>query len=119
MLGGEAGVLVTQNLGQVVEQQYIRPHSPSPQTSAPQQQLPPLSYSLEYLYIADNRLDDTFYMALYHLPNLTSLHASFNDITDITPWVVATPFAGSNLPWFTKLRELHLSGNSIAALPGE
>ncbi|KAJ3290746.1 cysteinyl-tRNA synthetase, partial [Borealophlyctis nickersoniae] len=97
-----------------------QPTSPQQQQLQPQQSLPPLSYSLEHLYLADNHLDDSFYITLYHLPNLTSLHTSFNDITDITPWVVAIPPAVSTpTPWFTRLRELHLSGNAIASLPGE
>ncbi|KAI9008173.1 hypothetical protein BC832DRAFT_410806 [Gaertneriomyces semiglobifer] len=92
------------------------------QTNSGQQQqvtLPPLSQSLQYLYLSDNHLSDDLYLALYHLPNLLSLHVSFNEITDITPWVVAIPLPVPMTPWFTNLRELHLSGNLIATLPGE
>ncbi|TPX70597.1 hypothetical protein SpCBS45565_g01654 [Spizellomyces sp. 'palustris'] len=93
-----------------------------PPTATPSSQvvtLPPLSHSLEQLYLSENHLSDDLYMALYHLPNLTILHASFNEITDITPWVVAIPVPIPMTPWFQKLAELHLSGNLIATLPGE
>ncbi|KAI9094371.1 hypothetical protein DFS34DRAFT_582946, partial [Phlyctochytrium arcticum] len=89
------------------------------QQSSQQVTLPPLSHVLESLYLSDNYLGDDLYMALYHLPNLLILHTSFNDITDITPWVVAIPLPVPMTPWFQKLQELHLSGNLIGTLPGE
>ncbi|KAI8922369.1 hypothetical protein DFJ77DRAFT_417060, partial [Powellomyces hirtus] len=84
-----------------------------------QHNLPPLSHALEYLFLSDNNLGDDIYMALYHMPNLLTLHASFNEFTDITPWVVAIPLPVPMTPWFLKLQELHLSGNLISTLPGE
>ncbi|RKO93529.1 hypothetical protein BDK51DRAFT_29303, partial [Blyttiomyces helicus] len=91
---------------------------PSPPPSQTRH-LPPLSRSLQSLYLTDNRLTDDLYIALHHLPNLTTLHVSFNEITDITPWLVAIGAGAGGGGWFQKLRVLHLSGNGIASLPGE
>ncbi|TPX38952.1 hypothetical protein SeMB42_g06541 [Synchytrium endobioticum] len=82
-------------------------------------QLPPLSQSLESLYLAGNRLGDDLFQSLYHLPSLTILSLADNLITDVTPWFIPEPYPGLKLSWCGNLRELYLSGNNISALPPE
>ncbi|TPX35986.1 hypothetical protein SmJEL517_g01834 [Synchytrium microbalum] len=82
-------------------------------------QLPPLSRSLESLYVAGNRLGDDIYQSLYLLPCLTILSMADNLITDLAPWFISDPHPGLKLSWFGRLRELYLSGNNISAIPPE
>lgn len=80
---------------------------------------PPISHTLTHLYISNNRLSDDFYLSLYYMCSLQVLHVAFNDISDITPWVVSLPTPVPITSWFLRLRELQLSGNTISSLPAE
>ncbi|KAJ3318434.1 cysteinyl-tRNA synthetase [Blyttiomyces sp. JEL0837] len=93
------------------------PNSEKTDTIQQQQNLlPPLSLSLERLSLADNRITEEIYVPLYYLPQLVYLNLSNNDIT---PMLVSNPIPTLTGPWFTNLRELYLSGNSISSLPSE
>ena len=91
--------------------------------------LPPLSKSLRELYLADNQLNDEVYAALYLLPKLRKLNMAFNEVADLSSWLVQMPqsrlsAAASNYsslsgPWYGDLEELYLSGNGISFLPIE
>ncbi|KAJ3126495.1 cysteinyl-tRNA synthetase [Nowakowskiella sp. JEL0407] len=83
--------------------------------------LPPLSRSLQHLYLADNRFTEALYEALHVLPEIRVLNCAFNEISDITSWVYTHSNSGQyeSVPWFHNLRELHLAGNYLSSLPGE
>jgi len=97
------------------------------------QAFPPLSFSLLALFVADNHLTEDLCLALFFMPNLIVLNASYNDIADITSWLDCAPptplvdqaysykNVGVQIPasWYSHLQELYLSGNNIATLPGE
>ncbi|KAF8893444.1 hypothetical protein BD779DRAFT_1506295 [Infundibulicybe gibba] len=72
--------------------------------------LPPLAYSLEKLYLGENRLTDDGLHPLMILRELKVLNLSFNEIQDMPP----TFF--KNL---THLEELYLSGNKLTNIPTE
>lgn len=98
------------------------------------QAFPPLSFSLTALFVADNHLTEDLCLALFFMPNLVVLNASYNNIADITSWfdcAPPTPLVESSFSykattrvqaqssWFSHLQELYLSGNNIVTLPGE
>lgn len=72
--------------------------------------LPPLAFSLEKLYLEENRLTEDSLHPLTLLRELKVLNLSFNDIQVIPP---------SFLRHLTHLEELYLSGNNLTALPTE
>jgi len=93
-------------------------------------EFPPLSFSLLALFLADNHLTEDLCLALFYLPNLVVLNASYNKINDIMSWVDCAPITQSinqpsfivNSPrvyWYSHLKELYLSGNNITTLPVE
>ncbi|KAF9241802.1 hypothetical protein BU15DRAFT_60701 [Melanogaster broomeanus] len=71
---------------------------------------PPLAYSLEKLYIGENRLTDDALPPITILKELCVLNLSFNEIQEIPP-----SFLGN----LTKLEELYLSGNQLTSIPTE
>ena len=68
----------------------------------------PLS-GLRELYLADNRLEDSIFGPLSHIPSLVALNISFNDLSDI----------GGGLKNAINLIELNLSGNQLTTLPDD
>ncbi|KAJ3525072.1 hypothetical protein NM688_g8460 [Phlebia brevispora] len=72
--------------------------------------LPPLAYSLEKLYLGENRLTEDSLHPLTLLRGLKVLNLSFNDIQ-----VIPSGFL-KNLAY---LEELYISGNKLTALPTE
>jgi adenylate cyclase len=72
--------------------------------------LPPLSYSLERLYLGENRLMDDILHPLTVLHELRVLNLSFNDIQEMPPSFFKT---------LIKLEELYLSGNKLTSIPTE
>ncbi|TFK74233.1 PP2C-domain-containing protein [Pluteus cervinus] len=72
--------------------------------------LPPLVYSLEKLYLGENRLTEDALHPLMILKELKVLNLSFNDIQEMPSGF----FRG-----LTNLEELYLSGNKLASIPTE
>ncbi|KAI0075659.1 PP2C-domain-containing protein [Panus rudis PR-1116 ss-1] len=72
--------------------------------------LPPLAYSLEKLYLGENRLSEDVLHPLLLLRELKVLNLSFNDIQELPRGFF------KNL---AHLRELYLSGNKLSVLPSE
>lgn len=72
--------------------------------------LPPLSFSLEKLYLGENRLTDDVLHPFTILHELQILNLSFNEIQEIPPSFFRT---------LSNLRELYLSGNKLTAIPTE
>lgn len=71
---------------------------------------PPLAYSLEKLYVGENRLTDDYLPPFMILKELRVLNLSFNVIQE---------FPCSFLRNLTKLEELYLSGNQLTSIPTE
>ncbi|KAI0313942.1 phosphatase 2C-domain-containing protein [Amylostereum chailletii] len=76
----------------------------------PPRQLPPLVYSLERLYLGENRLGDDALPVLMVLKDLRVLNLSFNDIQEMPRFFFRD---------MSKLEELYMSGNKLASLPTE
>ncbi|KIJ92315.1 hypothetical protein K443DRAFT_135321 [Laccaria amethystina LaAM-08-1] len=72
--------------------------------------LPPLVYSLEKLYLGENRLTDDVLQPLMIFKELKVLNLSFNEIQELPP---------SFFRNMTQLEELYLSGNRLASIPTE
>ncbi|KAF8233382.1 L domain-like protein [Tricholoma matsutake] len=72
--------------------------------------LPPLVYSLEKLYLGENRLSDDVLETLMIFKGLRILNLSFNDLQDLPM---------NFLRNLTLLEELYLSGNKLTSLPTE
>ncbi|OSX65692.1 hypothetical protein POSPLADRAFT_1177202 [Postia placenta MAD-698-R-SB12] len=72
--------------------------------------LPPLVFSLERLYLGENRLTDDTLHPLALLQELRVLNLSFNEIQEMPP---------SFFRNLSHLRELYLSGNKLSAIPTE
>ena len=79
-------------------------HTPSGRPS------PPLAYSLEKLYVGENRLTDDCLPPFTILKELHVLNLSFNEIQGLP---------SSFLRNLTKLEELYLSGNQLTSIPTE
>lgn len=79
-------------------------HTPSSRSS------PPLAYSLEKLYVGENRLTDESLPPFMILKELRVLNLSFNEIQELP---------SSFLRNLTKLEELYLSGNQLTSIPTE
>ncbi|KAH9950582.1 hypothetical protein B0H21DRAFT_500034 [Amylocystis lapponica] len=71
---------------------------------------PPLAFSLEKLYLGENRLTDDNLHPLALLKELRVLNLSFNDIQEIAPAFFRN---------LTQLKELYVSGNKLSAIPTE
>lgn len=78
--------------------------------SPPSRPAPPLAYSLERLYVGENRLTDESLPPFTVLKELRVLNLSFNDIQEMPP---------SFLRNLVKLEELYLSGNHLTSIPTE
>ncbi|KZT63683.1 adenylate cyclase-like protein [Daedalea quercina L-15889] len=72
--------------------------------------LPPIVYTLERLYLGENRLTDENLQVVSLLQELRVLNLSFNDIQEMP----ASFFRN-----MTSLEELYLSGNKLSAVPTE
>ena len=72
--------------------------------------LPPIVYSLERLYLGENRLTDENLQAVSLLQELRVLNLSFNDIQEMPV---------SFFRNMMSLEELYLSGNKLSAIPTE
>ncbi|KAJ8078178.1 cysteinyl-tRNA synthetase [Marasmius tenuissimus] len=71
---------------------------------------PPLAYSLEKLYLGENKFTDDFLMPLTILRQIRVLNLSFNDIQDLPQ---------NFLHNFSDLEELYMSGNKLTSIPTE
>ncbi|KAG9316864.1 hypothetical protein JVU11DRAFT_2939 [Chiua virens] len=80
-------------------------HTPSSNRPAP-----PLAYSLEKLYVGENRLTDDCLPPFMILKELRVLNLSFNEIQELP---------SSFLRNLTRLEELYLSGNQLTSIPTE
>lgn len=78
--------------------------------SASSRPSPPLAYSLEKLYVGENRLTDDCVPPFMILKELRVLNLSFNVIQELP---------SSFLRNLTKLEELYLSGNQLTSIPTE
>ncbi|KIJ68033.1 hypothetical protein HYDPIDRAFT_173731 [Hydnomerulius pinastri MD-312] len=78
--------------------------------SSPGRPSPPLAYSLERLYVGENRLTDEALPPFTILKELRVLNLSFNEIQEMP---------SSFLRNLTKLEELYLSGNQLTSIPTE
>ncbi|KAI8459997.1 hypothetical protein BY996DRAFT_4575209, partial [Phakopsora pachyrhizi] len=72
--------------------------------------LPPLSKSLQELFLGDNGLGDNVFSPISLLSELRVLNLSFNDLYEIPSLTLSK---------CESLEELYLSGNSLTSLPGE
>ncbi|KAH7916612.1 hypothetical protein BJ138DRAFT_1052542 [Hygrophoropsis aurantiaca] len=72
--------------------------------------LPPLAYSLERLYVGENRLTDEALGPFSILRELQVLNLSFNEIQEMPP---------NFLRNLNKLEQLYLSGNQLTSIPTE
>ena len=72
--------------------------------------VPPLVYSLEKLYIGENRLTDDVLETLMVFTGLRILNLSFNDLQDLPMHFLRN---------LTLLEELYLSGNKLTSIPTE
>ncbi|KAI6021551.1 hypothetical protein BKA83DRAFT_4283648 [Pisolithus microcarpus] len=78
--------------------------------SSPGRPAPPLAYSLERLYVGENRLTDESLPPFTVLKELRVLNLSFNVIQEMPP---------SFFRNLSKLEELYLSGNQLTSIPTE
>jgi adenylate cyclase len=72
--------------------------------------LPPLSYSLERLYLGENKFDDGVFQLISHFKELRVINLSFNDIQELP----ASFFRPHKM-----LEQLYLSGNKLLVFPVE
>lgn len=75
----------------------------------PRNHPPPLSLTLRFLYLGDNRLTDDIWSPISLFTELRTLNLSFNDLYEI-------PLDGL---CHLQLYELYLSGNHLASLPAD
>jgi adenylate cyclase len=71
---------------------------------------PPLSYSLERLYLGENKFDDGVCRLIWHFKELRVINLSFNDIQELPP---------SFFRPHKMLEQLYLSGNKLSTFPVE
>ncbi|KAG0139944.1 hypothetical protein CROQUDRAFT_53997 [Cronartium quercuum f. sp. fusiforme G11] len=81
-----------------------------PPVSNTNRTLPPLSKSLQELFLGDNGLGDNVFSPISLLSELRVLNLSFNDLYEISSLTLSK---------CESLEELYLSGNSLTSLPGE
>lgn len=72
--------------------------------------VPPMSDSLQELFMGDNKLGDDVFSPLSLLSELRVLNLSFNDLYEIPALTLSK---------CESLEELYLSGNGLSSLPGE
>ncbi|KAG1177167.1 hypothetical protein G6F70_002863 [Rhizopus microsporus] len=77
--------------------------------ASPRNHPPPLSLSLRYLFLGDNRFTDDVWSPLSLFLELRTLNLSFNDLYEIPPDGLC----------HQHLYELYLSGNHLASLPAD
>lgn len=90
--------------------QVTRKASSATVQSSPGRPSPPLAYSLEKLYVGENRLTDDCLPPFTILKELRVLNLSFNEIQELP---------SSFLRNLTRLEELYLSGNQLTSIPTE
>ncbi|CAO3661661.1 unnamed protein product [Rhizopus stolonifer] len=76
---------------------------------SPRNHPPPLSLSLQYLFLGDNRLNDDIWPPLSLFSELRTLNLSFNDLYEV-------PAGGL---CHKLIYELYLSGNHLTSLPAD
>ncbi|CAO3650420.1 unnamed protein product [Cunninghamella blakesleeana] len=113
--------LATSNTSVSLTPTLVTPnHASSPQAppnfnppsffASPRNHPPPLSLSLKYLFLGDNRLtDDDIWSPLSLFLELRTLNLSFNDLFEIPPGGLC----------HQHLYELYLSGNQLTSLPAD
>lgn len=79
-------------------------------SNATSRTLPPLSKSLQELFLGDNGLGDNVFSPISLLSELRVLNLSFNDLYEIPSLTLSK---------CESLEELYLSGNMLTSLPGE
>ncbi|KAI8977629.1 hypothetical protein BDF20DRAFT_913944 [Mycotypha africana] len=77
--------------------------------ASPRNHPPPLSLSLRYLFLGDNRFTDDIWSPLSLFLELRTLNLCFNDLYEIPPEGLC----------HQHLYELYLSGNHLASLPAD
>ncbi|EIE82758.1 hypothetical protein RO3G_07463 [Rhizopus delemar RA 99-880] len=76
---------------------------------SPRNHPPPLSLSLQFLFLGDNRLTDDIWPPLSLFSELRTLNLSFNDLYEVPPGGLCHKL----------IYELYLSGNHLTSLPAD
>ncbi|KAG1175973.1 hypothetical protein G6F70_003746 [Rhizopus microsporus] len=104
------GIMAASNVPQTPLEASQPPNfNPPSFFASPRNHPPPLSLSLRYLYLGDNRLTDDVWSPLSLFLELRTLNLSFNDLYEIPPEGLC----------HQHLYELYLSGNQLTSLPAD